>query len=60
MGGNRYRMGTEVPVIIDPQQPQRAVINTFIQKGTIFMLIGALTMGFALVVATNAYTMVNG
>ena len=48
--GGFYRMGSRVPILIHPEQPQRAVIDTFIQKGTIFTVLGVTlgVMGVAL------------
>jgi hypothetical protein len=36
------RAGTLVPVRYDPNNPQRAIIDTFVQGGRIFVLIGAI------------------
>jgi hypothetical protein len=47
--GGFYRMGSEVPILVHPEQPHRAVIDTFIQKGTIFTVMGSVfgVMGVA-------------
>lgn len=52
--------GTPVPVLYDPAQPSRAIINTFAQSGRIFwmlgffvLLLGALVGGFLLLGAAR-------
>jgi hypothetical protein len=48
--GGFYRMGSQVPILVDPEQPHRAVIDTPLQKGTIFTVMGSTfgVMGVAL------------
>jgi hypothetical protein len=54
--GGFYRMGSQVPILIDPERPHRAVIDTFIQKGTIFTVMGSVfgVLGVA-VAASGGY-----
>lgn len=58
--GGFYRMGSQVPILIHPEQPHRAVVDTFIQKGTIFMVMGSIfgVMGVALA-ASGGYLAMN-
>jgi hypothetical protein len=59
--GGLYRRGSQVRVLVDPRQPQRAIMDTFVQKGTIFTVIGAMMVGFGLVIlAATGYLAVNG
>jgi hypothetical protein len=54
--GGLYRLGRQVRVLVDPQQPERAIMDTFVQKGTIFAVIGAMVMGFGLVILAATAT----
>lgn len=40
--------GKEVSVLYNPDDPEQAVINTFIQRGTIFKLIGSILIGICI------------
>jgi hypothetical protein len=58
--GGFYRMGSQVPILIHPEQPHRAVVDTFIQKGTIFTVIGSTVGGIGLVMAAvGGYLTIN-
>lgn len=37
-----FAIGSTVEVLYDPNDPQQAVINSFIQKGTIFRILGKI------------------
>ncbi|WP_010274191.1 DUF3592 domain-containing protein [Paenibacillus senegalensis] len=41
--------GRNVPVLYHPENPKRAVINTFAQNGSAFILIGSIIMGVGLI-----------
>jgi len=43
------RPGTEVPVLFDPDNPSRAVIDSFVQSGRIFVVIGTGMLAVAAV-----------
>ena len=49
-----FAIGSTVEILYDPDDPQQAVINSFIQKGTIFKVLGKLftTMGGILLLIT--------
>jgi len=58
--GGLYRLGKEVPVLVDPQRPDRAMMDTFVQKGVICTVIGAVALGLGLIMATFAvYFVIN-
>ncbi len=48
------RPGTLVPVLFDPRDPSRGMIDSFVQRGTIFSVIGGilLTCGAGLAVVS--------
>src|SRR5690606_24938017 len=41
-----------VPVMYNPDNPERAVINTFAQNGTAFIIIGSVTLGIGIIFLT--------
>lgn len=41
--------GKNVPVLYNPDNPERAVINTFAQNGTAFIVIGGVLLGIGLI-----------
>ena len=43
--GGLYRLGRQVPVLVDPEQPQSAIMDTFVQKGVLVTVIGATLVG---------------
>lgn len=45
--GGLYRKGREVEVLVDPRDPQRAQMRGLVQGGTVFTVIGAALLGFA-------------
>lgn len=44
--------GKRVPIRYDPAEPSRGMVDTFVQSGAIFMVIGTVLVVVALVVAT--------
>jgi hypothetical protein len=58
--GGFYRMGRQVPILVHPEQPHRAVVDTFVQKGTIFIVMGSVfaVMGVAFA-ASGGYLAMN-
>lgn len=40
--------GKQVPVLFDPQEPSRAIINSYVQSGRIFFLIGTILFAVGL------------
>jgi hypothetical protein len=58
--GGLYRLGSQVPILIDPAQPHRAIMDTFVQKGTIFTVIGSAMGGVGLfMLALTCYLTMN-
>lgn len=49
-----FAIGSTVEILYDPDDPQQAVINSFIQKGTIFRMLGKIftSIGVILLVIT--------
>lgn len=43
-----FSPGKEVEVLYDPAAPQNAVINSFVQKGTLFTLLGGIFLSIGL------------
>lgn len=41
------RVGREVPVLYDPQAPHRGMIDSVVQRGTIFTIVGGLLVAVA-------------
>lgn len=44
--------GKQVPIRYDPAEPSRAAVDSFVQNGTIFTVIGSVLVVLALLVAT--------
>lgn len=42
--------GTRVPVLYDPRDPSRAVIDSFVQSGRLFWLLGGLALAFGVLI----------
>lgn len=43
------RIGTKVDVLYDPYQPEKALIDTFVQRGSLFTLLGSIFLIVALI-----------
>ncbi len=41
--------GKQVPILFDPEKPSRAIIDSFVQSGRIFFLIGAIIVVLGIV-----------
>lgn len=44
--------GKNVPVLYNPDNPERAIINTFAQNGTAFIIIGSVILGIGIIFLT--------
>lgn len=42
-------IGTKVGVYYDPYQPEKAIIDTFVQRGSLFKLLGSIFLGIAMI-----------
>ena len=51
--------GTRVSVKYDPQRPYRGMINTFVQNGSIFLVIAGILVVFSLVLGFAMWWMVS-
>jgi len=50
-----FAIGSTVEVLYDPDDPQKAVINSFIQKGTIFRVLGKIFTSIGLILLVIAF-----
>ncbi|KHL10797.1 uncharacterized protein DUF3592 [Mumia flava] len=48
------RLGTTVPVLYDPDRPDRGVMDTAVQRGTVFVAVGAGLLVIALLLGALA------
>lgn len=46
--------GKQVPVLFDPEEPSRAIIDSYVQSGRIFFLIGAIVVVLGIVAGVMA------
>lgn len=46
-----FMPGTTVRVLYDPHDPQRAIIDSFAQRGAVFSLLGGIFLGVGLIIA---------
>jgi len=44
------KTGSYVPIMFDPSNPSRAIIDTFARNGQLFLLIGIVVFGFGILV----------
>lgn len=44
-----FQIGATVEILYNPEDPQQAVINSFLQKGTLFNIIGKIIFSFGLI-----------
>src|SRR5699024_6939283 len=53
------RPGTRLTVLYDPSNPSRAILDTFVQSGRIFYLVGGLIAGIGVIAALFVYMIVS-
>lgn len=49
-----FRPGTRVTVRYNPEQPEQAIIDSFAQNGTVFVVVGYVLTGFGVMIAVLA------
>jgi len=53
------RPGKRLAVLYDPRNPARAILDTFVQSGRIFYLVGGLVTGIGVLAALFVYMIVS-
>lgn len=48
LGEDNYEIGEEVPILIDPEDPEKIIVNTFTDRWMLYIILGAFALMFIL------------